>query len=79
VVTASGRNLTANCGTGLRVHKRPQPARPDGETSPVPAWPAFDVPPSTRNSLNRCPTMNGLGNMDEWTVPNQTGVPGYEG
>jgi arylsulfatase A-like enzyme len=22
---------------------------------------------------------NGLGNMDEWTAPNQTGVPGYEG
>jgi arylsulfatase A-like enzyme len=23
--------------------------------------------------------VNGLGNMDEWTAPNQTGVPGYEG
>ena len=23
--------------------------------------------------------LNGLGNMDEWTAPNQTGVPGYEG
>jgi arylsulfatase A-like enzyme len=22
---------------------------------------------------------NGLGNMDEWAAPNQTGVPGYEG
>ncbi len=22
---------------------------------------------------------NGLGNMDEWTAPNQNGVPGYEG
>ena len=22
---------------------------------------------------------NGLGNMDEWTAPNQLGVPGYEG
>ena len=22
---------------------------------------------------------NGLGNMDEWTAPNQTGVEGYEG
>lgn len=22
---------------------------------------------------------NGLGNMDEWTAPNQRGVPGYEG
>jgi arylsulfatase len=22
---------------------------------------------------------NGLGNMDEWTAPNQTGQPGYEG
>jgi len=22
---------------------------------------------------------NGLGNMDEWTAPNQVGVPGYEG
>jgi len=22
---------------------------------------------------------NGLGNMDEWTAPNQTGKPGYEG
>lgn len=22
---------------------------------------------------------NGLGNMDEWTAPNQKGVPGYEG
>jgi arylsulfatase len=22
---------------------------------------------------------NGLGNMDEWTAPNQQGVPGYEG
>jgi len=22
---------------------------------------------------------NGLGNMDEWTAPNQMGVPGYEG
>jgi arylsulfatase len=21
---------------------------------------------------------NGLGNMDEWTAPNQRGVPGYE-
>lgn len=23
--------------------------------------------------------LNGLGNMDEWTAPNQTGKPGYEG
>jgi arylsulfatase A-like enzyme len=23
--------------------------------------------------------VNGLGNMDEWTAPNQAGVPGYEG
>ena len=23
--------------------------------------------------------ISGLGNMDEWTAPNQTGVPGYEG
>jgi arylsulfatase len=23
--------------------------------------------------------INGLGNMDEWTAPNQQGVPGYEG
>ncbi|HHQ4776965.1 TPA: arylsulfatase [Aeromonas veronii] len=23
--------------------------------------------------------LNGLGNMDEWTAPNQKGVPGYEG
>jgi arylsulfatase A-like enzyme len=23
--------------------------------------------------------VNGLGNMDEWTAPNQWGVPGYEG
>ena len=23
--------------------------------------------------------VNGLGNMDEWTAPNQEGVPGYEG
>jgi len=23
--------------------------------------------------------VSGLGNMDEWTAPNQTGVPGYEG
>ncbi len=23
--------------------------------------------------------LNGLGNMDEWTAPNQEGVPGYEG
>jgi arylsulfatase len=23
--------------------------------------------------------LNGLGNMDEWTAPNQTGVDGYEG
>jgi arylsulfatase len=23
--------------------------------------------------------INGLGNMDEWTAPNQVGVPGYEG
>lgn len=23
--------------------------------------------------------VNGLGNMDEWTAPNQKGVPGYEG
>ncbi len=23
--------------------------------------------------------INGLGNMDEWTAPNQLGVPGYEG
>jgi len=23
--------------------------------------------------------VNGLGNMDEWMAPNQTGVPGYEG
>jgi len=23
--------------------------------------------------------LNGLGNMDEWTAPNQSGVPGYEG
>jgi arylsulfatase A-like enzyme len=23
--------------------------------------------------------VNGLGNMDEWTAPNQVGVPGYEG
>ena len=23
--------------------------------------------------------LNGLGNMDEWTAPNQLGVPGYEG
>jgi arylsulfatase len=23
--------------------------------------------------------LNGLGNMDEWTAPNQVGVPGYEG
>jgi arylsulfatase A-like enzyme len=23
--------------------------------------------------------VNGLGNMDEWTAPNQRGVPGYEG
>jgi arylsulfatase len=23
--------------------------------------------------------LNGLGNMDEWTAPNQQGVPGYEG
>ncbi len=23
--------------------------------------------------------VNGLGNMDEWTAPNQMGVPGYEG
>ena len=23
--------------------------------------------------------INGLGNMDEWTAPNQRGVPGYEG
>jgi arylsulfatase len=23
--------------------------------------------------------LNGLGNMDEWTAPNQTGMPGYEG
>ena len=23
--------------------------------------------------------LNGLGNMNEWTAPNQTGVPGYEG
>jgi arylsulfatase len=23
--------------------------------------------------------LNGLGNMDEWTAPNQRGVPGYEG
>ena len=23
--------------------------------------------------------INGLGNMDEWTAPNQMGVPGYEG
>jgi len=22
---------------------------------------------------------NGLGNMDEWTAPNQVGIPGYEG
>jgi arylsulfatase A-like enzyme len=22
---------------------------------------------------------NGLGNMDEWTAPNQAGLPGYEG
>ena len=25
------------------------------------------------------PHLNGLGNMDEWTAPNQRGVPGYEG
>jgi len=23
--------------------------------------------------------VNGLGNMDEWTAPNQRGEPGYEG
>lgn len=23
--------------------------------------------------------LNGLGNMDEWTAPNQVGIPGYEG
>ena len=23
--------------------------------------------------------LNGLGNMDEWTAPNQRGVPGYVG
>ena len=23
--------------------------------------------------------LNGMGNMDEWTAPNQLGVPGYEG
>jgi arylsulfatase len=23
--------------------------------------------------------LNGLGNMDEWTAPNQRGIPGYEG
>jgi len=23
--------------------------------------------------------LNGLGNMDEWTAPNQVGQPGYEG
>ena len=23
--------------------------------------------------------VSGLGNMDEWTAPNQKGVPGYEG
>jgi arylsulfatase A-like enzyme len=23
--------------------------------------------------------LNGLGNMDEWTAPNQVGLPGYEG
>lgn len=23
--------------------------------------------------------VNGLGNMDEWTAPNQRGIPGYEG
>jgi arylsulfatase len=23
--------------------------------------------------------LNGLGNMDEWTAPNQNGKPGYEG
>ena len=23
--------------------------------------------------------VNGLGNMDEWTAPNQLGIPGYEG
>lgn len=23
--------------------------------------------------------LNGLGNMDEWTAPNQNGLPGYEG
>jgi len=23
--------------------------------------------------------LNGLGNMDEWTAPNQEGKPGYEG
>ena len=23
--------------------------------------------------------VNGIGNMDEWTAPNQVGVPGYEG
>ena len=23
--------------------------------------------------------LNGLGNMDEWTAPNQVGKPGYEG
>ena len=23
--------------------------------------------------------LNGIGNMDEWTAPNQVGVPGYEG
>ena len=23
--------------------------------------------------------LNGLGNMDEWTAPNQQGLPGYEG
>ena len=23
--------------------------------------------------------LNGLGNMSEWTAPNQAGVPGYEG
>lgn len=25
------------------------------------------------------PHLNGLGNMDEWTAPNQRGLPGYEG
>jgi len=25
------------------------------------------------------PHVNGLGNMDEWTAPNQRGAPGYEG